>query len=79
MPEIDKFRPDDSETWAELENAPTSTYFIQPGHYLCLGDNSQQSSDGATIKSAPVPDQRHARPGARSTQPSRCILLSMQT
>ena len=22
------------------------TYFVQPGHYLCLGDNSAQSSDG---------------------------------
>lgn len=23
-----------------------STYFVQPGHYLCMGDNSSQSSDG---------------------------------
>jgi signal peptidase I len=22
------------------------TYFVQPGHYLCMGDNSSQSSDG---------------------------------
>jgi signal peptidase I len=22
------------------------TYYVQPGHYLCLGDNSAQSSDG---------------------------------
>jgi signal peptidase I len=22
------------------------TYFVQPGHYLCMGDNSAQSSDG---------------------------------
>lgn len=24
------------------------TYYVQPGHYLCLGDNSAQSSDGRT-------------------------------
>lgn len=23
-----------------------STYYVQPGHYLCMGDNSAQSSDG---------------------------------
>ncbi len=23
-----------------------STYYVQPGHYLCMGDNSSQSSDG---------------------------------
>jgi type IV secretory pathway protease TraF len=22
------------------------TYYVQPGHYLCMGDNSSQSSDG---------------------------------
>ena len=22
------------------------TFYVQPGHYLCLGDNSGQSSDG---------------------------------
>ena len=25
---------------------PVDTYYVQPGHYLCLGDNSGQSSDG---------------------------------
>ena len=24
---------------------PVKTMYVQPGHYLCLGDNSQQSSD----------------------------------
>ena len=24
------------------------TYYVHPGHYLCLGDNSAQSSDGRT-------------------------------
>jgi signal peptidase I len=22
------------------------TFYVQPGHYMCLGDNSAQSSDG---------------------------------
>lgn len=26
--------------------ATVSTYYVHPGHYLCLGDNSAQSSDG---------------------------------
>ena len=25
---------------------PVDTFYVQPGHYLCLGDNSGQSSDG---------------------------------
>ena len=25
------------------------TMFVQPGHYLCLGDNSTQSSDGRDL------------------------------
>jgi signal peptidase I len=25
---------------------PVQTYYVQPGHFLCLGDNSPQSSDG---------------------------------
>ena len=27
-------------------HGPVDTYFVQPGHYLCMGDNSSQSSDG---------------------------------
>jgi signal peptidase I len=30
-----------------LEINPT-TFYVQPGHYLCLGDNSPESSDGRT-------------------------------
>jgi len=29
------------------------TYYVQPGHYLCLGDNSAQSSDGRTWGTVP--------------------------
>jgi signal peptidase I len=29
-----------------FRNLPATTYYVQPGHYLCLGDNSPESSDG---------------------------------
>ena len=28
------------------ERAPVATWYVQPSHYLCLGDNSPESSDG---------------------------------
>ncbi len=34
---------------------PIDTFYVQPGHYLCLGDNSGQSSDGR--KWGLVPDR----------------------
>ena len=34
------------DTWKGLSNPPVKTLYVQPGHYLCLGDNSPQSSDG---------------------------------
>jgi signal peptidase I len=37
---------DDPETFKNAEDAPVSTYYVQPGHFLCLGDNSPESSDG---------------------------------
>lgn len=30
----------------KAEGEPDMTLFVQPGHYLCMGDNSTQSSDG---------------------------------
>jgi signal peptidase I len=36
----------DPRAWEPLRNLPERTYYVQPGHYLCLGDNSPQSSDG---------------------------------
>ncbi len=36
----------DPSTWGKLGRLPTRTLYVQPGHYLCLGDNSPQSSDG---------------------------------
>ena len=41
------FNPLDPADWPKLgTNMPVSTYYVQPGHYLCLGDNSPASSDG---------------------------------
>jgi signal peptidase I len=40
---VDLARP---ETWGELHSLPKRTLYVQPGHYLCLGDNSPHSSDG---------------------------------
>lgn len=34
------------DAWKPLNNPPVKTLYVQPGHYLCLGDNSPQSSDG---------------------------------
>ncbi len=34
-----------SETWQPLRDVGYKTLYVQPGHYLCLGDNSPQSSD----------------------------------
>jgi signal peptidase I len=38
--------PDDPREWEGLRNPPVKTLYVQPGHYLCLGDNSPASSDG---------------------------------
>jgi signal peptidase I len=34
------------EKWSGLDNLPANTLYVQPGHYLCMGDNSPESSDG---------------------------------
>jgi hypothetical protein len=37
----------DPTTWGTVrEGMPIKTLFVQPDHYLCLGDNSPESSDG---------------------------------
>jgi signal peptidase I len=40
-------------TWEGLRELPTRTYYIHPGHYLCLGDNSPESSDGRSWGTVP--------------------------
>jgi signal peptidase I len=34
------------ETWDGLKQMPVRVMRVQPGHYLCMGDNSPESSDG---------------------------------
>jgi signal peptidase I len=35
----------DPNDWRPLHNLPARTFYVQPGHYFCLGDNSMESSD----------------------------------
>jgi len=45
-PDVPINDPFDPEKWAPVQGtAPFKVLYIQPGHYLCLGDNSPQSSD----------------------------------
>ncbi|MFO0877519.1 MAG: S26 family signal peptidase [Gemmataceae bacterium] len=46
--DVDRFRPDDPDTFPALGDAPVATFYVQPDHFLCLGDNSPESSDGRT-------------------------------
>jgi signal peptidase I len=36
----------DPQDWESLRDLPCKTIYVQPGHYLCMGDNSPESSDG---------------------------------
>ncbi len=38
----------DPKDWGPLKDLPVKTLYVQPGHFLCLGDNSPESSDGRT-------------------------------
>ncbi|HTU17200.1 MAG TPA: S26 family signal peptidase [Gemmataceae bacterium] len=38
--------PVDPHTWTDLKTPPFVTLYVQPEHFLCLGDNSPESSDG---------------------------------
>jgi signal peptidase I len=40
-------------TWSRLSDLPVLTMYVQPGHYLCLGDNSPESSDGRSWGTVP--------------------------
>jgi signal peptidase I len=53
-------RPDVDLRWAEpgnwreeFERRPVLTMYVQPGHFLCLGDNSPESSDGRSWGTVP--------------------------
>ena len=43
----------DPEAWEPLRRLPFKTMYVQPGHYLCMGDNSPESSDGRTWGTVP--------------------------
>jgi signal peptidase I len=47
-PDADSVDWSDPEQWKSLSGdaMPAKTIYVQPGHYLCLGDNSPESSDG---------------------------------
>ncbi len=36
----------DETKWGDFKKLKPRTIYVQPGHYLCLGDNSPKSSDG---------------------------------
>ncbi|NBO93709.1 MAG: hypothetical protein EBV06_15575, partial [Planctomycetia bacterium] len=44
-PDVPGFSPNDPTTWTQVVDTPFTTYYVQPGHYLCLGDNSPKSAD----------------------------------
>jgi len=39
--------------WDELRDPPFVTLYVQPDHFLCLGDNSPESSDGRSWGAVP--------------------------
>ena len=47
---IDFARPAD---WEPMRNLPVKTLYVQPNHFLCLGDNSRESSDGRSWGTVP--------------------------
>jgi signal peptidase I len=49
-PSVDFANPN---TWEPLERLKVLTMYVQPGHYLCLGDNSPESSDGRSWGTVP--------------------------
>ena len=42
---LDRATLTDPSRWDNIRKAHSTTLYVQPGHYLCLGDNSQASSD----------------------------------
>ena len=51
--DADGMRWDDPATWDDLRHPPVLTMYVQPGHFLCLGDNSPESSDGRSWGTVP--------------------------
>jgi signal peptidase I len=49
----DQVKWDQPDTWEDLRHPPVLTMYVQPGHFLCLGDNSPESSDGRSWGTVP--------------------------
>lgn len=43
--EVSGFNPAKPDTWGGFQDMPVRTMYIQPDHFLCLGDNSPASAD----------------------------------
>jgi signal peptidase I len=52
-PDVSGVNPTDPDTWRDLKNPPLLTMYVQPDHFLCLGDNSPESSDGRSWGTVP--------------------------
>lgn len=51
--DVHGFEPTDSLTWRDLSSPPFVTLYVQPDHFLCMGDNSPESSDGRSWGTVP--------------------------
>jgi signal peptidase I len=47
------FIANDPSSWRGLHTPPVLTLYVQPDHFLCLGDNSPESSDGRSWGAVP--------------------------
>jgi signal peptidase I len=52
-PDVPNVTFTDPSTWDGLSNPPPLTMYVQPDHFLCLGDNSPESSDGRSWGAVP--------------------------
>jgi signal peptidase I len=50
--DVPGFEPARPDTW-KWDRLQVLTMYVQPGHYLCLGDNSPESSDGRSWGTVP--------------------------
>ena len=46
--EAERVMRDQKEDWGPLRELPLRTFYVQPGHYFVLGDNSPESADSRT-------------------------------
>jgi signal peptidase I len=51
--DVHGFEPTDQSTWRDLSSPPFVTLYVQPDHFLCMGDNSPESSDGRSWGAVP--------------------------